>query len=141
MNKIEQFEDLEVWQEASKIATVIYKISEEGKLKTDWGMRDQIRRSATSISNNIAEGFEYNSNKSFIRYLRIAKGSAGELRSQLFILKEAGFITLETYTDLYSKCIGISKQIAGFMKYLKKFELNRLKATIVNLPILKFFNI
>jgi four helix bundle protein len=71
------------------IAIEIYKISEKGNLSKDFGSRDQIRSSSTSISNNIAEGFEYNNNKDFIRFLRYSKGSSGELRSQLYILLNA----------------------------------------------------
>ena len=120
--KIEQFEDLPLWKNASAVAVEIYKLSEIGKLKSDFGMKDQIRRSAASISNNIAEGFEYNNNQNFIRFLHYAKGSAGELRSQLFLLKETELINPETYHTLYEKLLDLSKQISGFIKYLKEFE-------------------
>ncbi len=78
MARIQRFEDLKIWQEAIEVAVDVYGISGSGKLKNDFGAMDQIRRSATSISNNIAEGFEYNNNRDFIRYLRFAKGSCGE---------------------------------------------------------------
>ena len=73
MAKIKQFEDLEIWQKAVRIAIEIYKISEEGKLKTDFGMKDQIRRATASVSDNIAEGFEYDNNKDFIKFLHYSK--------------------------------------------------------------------
>jgi four helix bundle protein len=117
--KIERFEDLEVWKKAAAIGVQIYLLSEKGKLKNDFGAKDQIRRSASSISNNIAEGFEYNNNKDFIKFLRYAKGSCGELRSQLFILFHAHFITLEDYQQLYPELLLIARQIGGFIKYLK----------------------
>jgi four helix bundle protein len=121
-NKIERFEDLEVWQEAVKIAVDIYHLTEKGILKQDWGMKDQIRRAACSISNNIAEGFEYNYNRDFIRFLKYSKGSAGEVRNQIYILKEAGYIEESEYEKTYESLVKISKQIAGFQKYLIQFE-------------------
>lgn len=122
MAKIKQFEDLEIWQKAAAIAIEIYVLSEQGKLKTDFGMKDQIRRAAASISDNISEGFEYDNNKDFVKFLRYAKGSAGELRNKLFILSKVGFITSEFYEDMYKRLIELSKNIAGFIKYLKEFE-------------------
>ena len=120
--KIAQFEDMELWQDAVKIAADLYRLSETGKLKNDWGMKDQLRRAACSISNNIAEGFEYNNNPDFIRFLRYAKGSAGEVRNQLFILKEAGFIESKEYEQFHIRLISLSKQIAGFKKYLTEYQ-------------------
>ena len=130
--KIEQFEDLPLWKNASAIAVEIYKISEIGKLRNDFGMKDQIRRSAASISNNIAEGFEYNNNLNFIRFLHYAKGSAGELRNQIFLLQETELINSETYHTLYEKLLDLSKQISGFIKYLKEFELQKKQSITKN---------
>ncbi|MCP4459630.1 MAG: four helix bundle protein [Cytophagales bacterium] len=113
---------MELWQDAVKIAADIYRFSEVGKLKNDWGMKDQLRRAASSISNNIAEGFEYNNNPDFIRFLRYAKGSAGEVRNQLYILKEAGFIESKEYQEFHTRLISLSKQIAGFKKYLTEYQ-------------------
>jgi four helix bundle protein len=118
MAKISRFEDLEIWKQSAAIGVKIYSLSEQGKLKNDFGAKDQIRRSASSISNNIAEGFEYN-NKEFIRFLKFAKGSAGELRSQLYILMLAEFIPQKSYEELYKELISISSQLGGFIKYLK----------------------
>jgi len=122
MSKIKQFEDLDIWKLAVEIAINIYKISEDGKLKQDWGLKDQIRRAAMSISNNIAEGFEYDNNKDFIKFLRYSKGSCGELRSQLFILKKIEFINEIFYADMFDRLMSISKQISGLIKYLKEYE-------------------
>ena len=79
-------------------------------------------RSAASISNNIAEGFEYDNNPDFIRFLRYSKGSAGELRNQLIILKKLGYISDEFYQEMHQTVVSLSKQIAGFRKYLIEFE-------------------
>jgi four helix bundle protein len=120
--KIKQFEDLPVWKNATALAVQIYRISEIGKLKNDFGAKDQIRRAACSISNNIAEGFEYNNNRIFLRFLNYSKGSAGEVRNQIFILKEINYIDKETYKSLYDQVCDLSKQISNFMKYLKVYN-------------------
>jgi four helix bundle protein len=81
MSSAKKFEELEIWKGASGLAVEIYQITLYQNFNRDFSLRDQIRRSAISISSNIAEGFEYGNNKDFIRFLRYAKGSAGELRS------------------------------------------------------------
>jgi len=122
MAKIERFEDLDLWKDAVKMGVSIYKMSEEGKMAKDFSARDQLRRAAISVSNNIAEGFEYNNNKVFIRFLMYAKGSAGELRSQLFVLKEAGIIEENKFHPLWENALRLSRSIEGFRKYLRDFE-------------------
>jgi len=122
MAKIERFEDLDLWKDAVKMGVSIYKITEEGKMARDFSARDQLRRAAISVSNNIAEGFEYNNNKAFVRFLMYAKGSAGELRSQLFVLKEAGIIEENKFNPLWENALKLSRSIEGFRKYLRDFE-------------------
>jgi four helix bundle protein len=122
MAKIERFEDLDLWKDAVKMGVLIYKITEEGKMARDFSARDQLRRAAISVSNNIAEGFEYNNNKAFVRFLMYAKGSAGELRSQLFVLKEAGIIEENKFHPLWENALKLSRSIEGFRKYLRNFE-------------------
>ena len=122
MAKIERFEDLDLWKDAVKMGVLIYKITEEGKMARDFSARDQLRRAAISVSNNIAEGFEYNNNKVFVRFLMYAKGSAGELRSQLFVLKEAGIIEENRFHPLWENALKLSRRIEGFRKYLRDFE-------------------
>jgi four helix bundle protein len=132
MGKIRQFEDLDIWKEATAIAIEIYLISETGKLKNDFGMKDQIRRAAMSISDNISEGFEYENNKDFIRFLRYSKGSAGELRNKLFVLYKVDFIEEKFYLGMYERLISLSRQINGFSKYLKKFEKDKTENRLLN---------
>jgi four helix bundle protein len=122
MAKIERFEDLEIWKKAVDIAVYVFELSDKGLLATDFKSRGQFIDAAFSISNNIAEGFEYNSNPSFIRYLRYAKGSAGEVRSQAFVLSKVNRINETEYKKLYNDLVEISKEIKGFMKYLQEFE-------------------
>ena len=121
MAKINHFEELEIWKDAVKIGVQIYKLTESGKLKNDFSAKDQLRRAAISISNNIAEGFEYNNNRSFLKFLLYSKGSAGELRSQLYVLKEAGILDKDKFESLRSDLLKLSKSIEGFRKYLKDF--------------------
>lgn len=127
MAKIERFEDLEAWKEAVSIGVEVYNLTSTGKLEKDFSAKDQLRRAAISISNNIAEGFEYNNNKVFIKFLGYAKASAGELRSNLFVLKEAQVVAELDCENLQSKLIMASKNTSGFMKYLKDFESNKTK--------------
>ena len=82
--KIESFEDLFIWQKAVEFAKEIYLVTEKKGLKSDYGLKNQMRDSAVSISSNIAEGFECRSRKEYLNFLNIAKGSAGEIRSQLY---------------------------------------------------------
>ena len=122
MAKIERFEDLDLWKDAVKMGVSIYKVTEEGTMAKDFSARDQLRRAAISVSNNIAEGFEYNNNKAFVRFLMYAKGSAGELRSQLFVLREAGILEESKFHTLWENALKLSKSIEGLRKYLREFD-------------------
>ena len=122
MAKYDRFEDLPVWQHAIVIGLKVYQLGEAEKFSRDFRAKDQLIGAAISISNNIAEGFEYNRNRQFIKYLEIAKGSAGELRSQLFLLLKAKKIEETTYQILYEDLIQLSSEIKGLIKYLKEFE-------------------
>lgn len=92
-----RFEDLDVWIAAKDAAVLVYKITENEQLKKDFGLKDQIRRASNSVISNIAEGFERNGNKEFIQFLSIAKGSSGEVRAQLYIIRELNFINKEEF--------------------------------------------
>jgi four helix bundle protein len=118
-----RFEDLEVWISAKNLAVLIYKLSEEGNFKKDFGLKDQLRRAAVSIVSNIAEGFERNGNKEFIQFLSIAKGSAGEIRAQLFIAKDLNYLNEKQFNELNIQVTAISKMLSGFINYLKQSEL------------------
>ncbi|TFV93283.1 four helix bundle protein [Algoriphagus kandeliae] len=122
MAKVDRFEDLKVWKDAIQIGLKIYQLVENDHLIRDYRAKDQLIGAAISISNNIAEGFEYNSNRQLIKYLGIAKGSAGELRSQLYLLQKAGKISSEVYEEFYNELIEISSELKGFIKYLYDYE-------------------
>ncbi|RZJ57291.1 MAG: four helix bundle protein [Flavobacterium sp.] len=107
------------WQKARELNAQIYKITNNVDLfARDYGLRDQIRRSSISISSNIAEGFERETTKEFIRFLYIAKASAGEFRSQLYLASDLQYLTPEEFEMLSLKINDISKLLSGFIKYL-----------------------
>lgn len=122
MATITQFEDLEIWQLANSLSNEIYDIIKGSDLNSDFSLRNQIDRSAMSISDNIAEGFEREGNKEFIHFLSIAKGSCGETRSQLYKVFYRKYIDDKKFEELKSKAKLISKKISTFMKYLKNTE-------------------
>jgi four helix bundle protein len=94
------FEELVIWQKAIEIGVEIYNLSDQAPLKSDFKSRDQLIGAAVSISNNIAEGFEYNNQIQFIKFLGYSKGSAGELRSQLALLVKVNRVSEEKYLSL-----------------------------------------
>ncbi len=121
--KIERFEDLEVWQLSRELVKSIYKLTSGAKFSKDFGLANQIQRSAVSIMSNIAEGFERKSKKEFISFLSIAKGSCGELRSQLYIGLDLSYINKDEFHENCQLAEKISKSLAGFMKYLQSSNL------------------
>lgn len=123
MATIKRFEDLEIWRLAFGVADSIYDLTLKAPLKNDFALRDQIRRCAVSIFSNIAEGFERDGNREFINFLSIAKGSCGELRSQILFAHKRGYITYEDLESTTNKLIEISNQISGFQRYLRESEL------------------
>jgi four helix bundle protein len=120
--KANSFEELEIWQKSIEIGVWIYKIADQVPLKNDYKSRDQLIGSAVSISNNIAEGFEYNNRKQFMKFLGYAKGSAGELRSQLALLVKVGRVDEMDYISLKQELIILSRQIKSLINYLQKRE-------------------
>ncbi|MCL5071069.1 MAG: four helix bundle protein [Actinobacteria bacterium] len=113
--KIEKFEDIISWQKGTELSVKIYSIFRSNK---DYGFKDQIQRAAVSISNNIAEGFERQSNKELVKFLFIAKGSAGEVRSMLSVAFKLNYIDKFQYDDLYNQCLEISRLTSGLIKTL-----------------------
>ena len=120
MATITKFEDLEIWQEARILAKEIYLISKETDLKTDFKFKAQIKASSGSVMDNIAEGFERDGNLEFRQFLSIAKGSAGESRSQIYRLLDYDYITLEKFIELKNKYENLSGKIKNFITYLNK---------------------
>ena len=127
MATISRFEDLEIWQLARKICKKLHVILEAKKEFKDYGLKTQIFNSSGSCMDNIAEGFERNGRKEFKQFLSIAKGSAGEVRSQLYRLHDSNALTQLEFDELYSDTISMSKKISSFIDYLKKSELKGTK--------------
>jgi len=118
--KIQKFEDMKVWQDAREFVSKIYKSTSNQKFNKDFGLRDQIQRAAVSIMSNIAEGYERDSNKELIRFLQYSKGSAGEIRSLLYIAKDLGYLNDKEFLEYHETSLAIIKQISNFIKYLKQ---------------------
>ncbi len=127
MATFKTFEEIEAWQNARVLAGKIYHLSREGDFSRDFKLRDQINGAAGSIMDNIAEGFEREGTREFVQFLSIAKGSAGEVRSQLFRVLDRGYVRRETFNELQEEVITISKQISGLMNYLKRSEIKGTK--------------
>lgn len=114
-----KFEDIPVWVKSKNFVNDIYSlIVKNKKLSNDYSLNDQLKRASYSLMLNIAEGFERGSNKEFANFLNIAKGSAGEVRSILYILKDNEYINNNDFIDLHSKIEGISMQLSSFRKFL-----------------------
>ncbi len=121
--KIERFEDLEIWKEARSLSKVVFEITGIKPFVDDYRFRDQIRASAGSIMDNIAEGFERGGNKEFMQFLSVAKGSCGEMRSQCYRAFDFQYIDFGQLNQLLEKTLQINRQISGLMSYLRKSEL------------------
>jgi len=120
MPTIQKFEDLKVWQKARKLNQSIYPLTFQEPILSDFRFKDQIRGSCGSIMDNIAEGFERGSRLEFINSLTIAKGEAGELKSQLYRGLDNNYFTEDLFQQLYSLADEITKMITTLMNYLNK---------------------
>lgn len=118
--KVERFEDLIAWQKARQLTVEIYRISAGGEFSRDFGLRDQIRRAAVSVMSNIAEGFDRGSRGEFHQFLVVAKASCAEVRSQLYVAQDVGYISQETFSNLSSTANKLSKIIGGLRAAVQK---------------------
>jgi len=120
MATVKNFEDLEIWQQARNLAKEIYLISKETELKSDFRLKEQIKASSGSVMDNIAEGFERDGNIEFRQFLSVAKGSAGESRSQIHRLYDYEYISEEKFVELKNNYQNLSGKIKNFITYLNK---------------------
>ena len=127
MAVVRDFEELAIFQKARELSKKIYPITQRGEFKYDTRFVQQIRASAGSIMDNIAEGFERTGNKEFLNFLYIAKGSCGEVRSQLIRANDLGYMTKEEYDELYTECRKLSAGIMNFIKEIKASDLTGAK--------------
>src|SRR5690554_5218971 len=120
MATIKRFEDLKIWQEARRLAKVIFQLAVDTELKTDFRFKAQITASSGSVMDNIAEGFERDGNLEFRQFLAVAKGSAGEVRSQLYRAFDYGYIRQSEFEELKNDYEKLSGKIKNFISYLNK---------------------
>ncbi len=123
MATIRRFEDSTAWQDARELVKIVYSLTRREPFRSDWGLRDQIQRAAVSTMSNIAEGFERGSNKEFVQFLYQAKGSAGEVRSQLFDALDSEYMSRGEFDTCLQLCMKTSTKISNLIEYLKESEL------------------
>ena len=122
-----RFEELVIWQKSRDFAKMIYSLTRTLAFAKDYGLKDQIQRAAVSVSSNIAEGFERNGNVEFTNFLFIAKGSCGEVRSQLYIAYDLNYITQVQFEEAVSQSVELSNLIYSFIKSLKSSSYRGIK--------------
>jgi four helix bundle protein len=127
MSKVQRFEDLTIFLMARDLCKEVYAITKYGEFHKDSRFVQQIRAAAGSVMDNIAEGYERDGNKEFINFLYFAKGSCGEVRSQIIRALDVGFIDNDTATRLYNDCLNLSKSISKFIASLKSSSITGLK--------------
>jgi len=120
MTTLSKFEDIQAWQRCRAMVKEIYALSNAELFARDFGLKDQIRRSAVSIMANISEGYGRKSKKEFAYFLNIAHGSAAEFQSHLYIALDLGYIDKDSFDHLYMETEEISKMILGLQNYLRK---------------------
>ncbi|MFM2312789.1 MAG: hypothetical protein RLZZ04_2065 [Cyanobacteriota bacterium] len=118
--KVENFEDLRVWQRGIELTKQIYLTTSQGEISKDFGLKNQLRRAAVSVPTNIAEGFERRSRKEYVNFLNIAKGSAGEIRSLLRVAIEVSYLEEKTYLQLYGQAKELSRMLANQIKAINQ---------------------
>jgi four helix bundle protein len=127
MGKIERFEDIEAWQLARLLCKKTDELFLKTKLGKNFALRDQMERSSGSIMDNIAEGYGRGGNQEFHNFLSYSKGSASELRSQLYRALDKNLINLDQFEDLKEDCLKAENKIGAFMYYLRKTDLKGIK--------------
>ena len=125
MATAERFEDLKVWQAARLLVKEIYAATKQRDFRRDFALRDQITRASTSTMSNIAEGFERGNRKEFVQFLNIAKGSSGEVRSQLYVVLDQEYLDAQAFEKLCDSTVSLSRQLASFIRYLERYPSNR----------------
>ena len=119
-----QFEDLNVWQDVRQLVDAIYAVSKARAFNQDFGLREQIRRATVSAMSNIAEGFERGTRKEFMQFLNIAKGSNGEVRSQLQVALDQKYIGEKEFVVLRESSVTLSQKLSAFIRYLEGYAGN-----------------
>jgi four helix bundle protein len=117
---VKYFEELEIWKEARRITGEIYRLTRNSKFTRDFSLSGQIQKAVVSIMSNIAEGFERGGNQEFIQFLYIAKGSCGEVRSQIYVALDQSYLEQEKADELVNSLKRLSTMISNFINYIKR---------------------
>ena len=120
---VKNFEDLNVWKQARQLTQEVYRLTKTEKFLKDFGLRDQIRRAAISVMSNIAEGFERGGNQEFVQFLYVAKASCGEVRSQLYVTLDQGYVTDNDSEKLLQSFRRLSGMISNLITYLRQSDM------------------
>ncbi|SRR5258706_7147896 len=119
MATFKKFEEIESWKKARELTRRVYEVSGKGVFSKDFGLKDQIRRASVSIMSNIAEGHDRSGTGEFVQFLSNSKGSAAEVRCQLYVASDQGYINQEEFDELNDLAIETARMIAGLMNYLR----------------------
>lgn len=117
---VNRFEDLVAWQKARELTRLIYSVSRQGEFARDYGLSNQIQRAVVSIMSNIAEGFERGGRAEFHQFLVVAKASCAEVRSQLYVAVDVGYITEAEFDQLNAKAVELGRIIGGLRSAVEK---------------------
>ena len=119
MATFKKFEEIECWKRARELTRRIYEITGKSAFARDFGLKDQIRRASVSVMSNIAEGYDRSGTAEFVHFLATAKGSAAEVRCQLYVAADQGYIQEDHFNELNALASEISRMLSGLMTYLR----------------------
>ena len=119
MATFKKFEEIECWKRARQLTRRIYEITNQPAFARDFGLKDQIRRASVSVMSNIAEGYDRSGTAEFVQFLATAKGSAAEVRCQLYVAADQGYIRADHFIELNALATETGSMVAGLMKYLR----------------------
>ena len=131
---VKHFEDLAIWKESRCLTKDIYRLTSGAKFSKDFSLRGQIQSAAVSVMSNIAEGFERAGNQEFSQFLYVAKGSCGEVRSQLYVAVDQGYISAKELEELLNSLKRLSSMIGSLINYLKRSGMKGAKYNNSNSP-------
>jgi len=127
MATFRKVEEIGAWKRARELTKKVYASTQENPFNRDFALRDQIRRASISIASNIAEGFDRDGTGEFLQFLSIAKGSVGEVKTQLYLASDLGYLDQRTFNDLFGHALEVGRMIAGLMDYLRTTNLRGTK--------------
>ncbi len=135
MSTFKTSEEITAWQQARELTRRIYDVTARDKFRRDFGLVDQIRRASVSAMSNIAEGFERRGSKEFAFFLSVAKGSVGEVRAQLYVALDQGYIDKPTFEELSLLASDTARLLGGLARYLRQHDAAKRQVTSCELRI------